>query len=60
MCHEVVGLVLRVGVLIVILIILTFFFNEEPVDKLDKSALVVLLILLSFLIDHSIKTLLEI
>ena len=60
MCHEVVGLVLRVGVLIVILIILTFFFNEESVDKLDKSALVVLLILLSFLIDHSIKTLLEI
>lgn len=58
MCHEVVGLVLRVGVLIVILIILTFFFNEEPVDKLDKSALVVLLILLSFLINDSVKTLL--
>ena len=58
MCHEVVGLVLRVGVLIVILVILTLLLNEQPIDELDKSALVVLLILLSFLIDHSIKTLL--
>ena len=54
MCHEVVGLVLRVGVLIVVLIILTFLLNEETVDKLDEGALVVLLIFLCFLIDHTI------
>ena len=54
MCHEVVGLVLRVGVLIVILIILTFLLNEKPVNKLDESALVVLLIFLGFLIDHTV------
>ena len=58
MCHEVVGLVLRVGVLIVILVILTLLLNEQPIDELDKSALVVLLILLGFLIDHSIEVLL--
>ena len=58
MCHEVVGLVLRVGVLIVILIIFTFLLDEEPVDKLDKSALVVLLILFGLLIDHTIQALL--
>ena len=54
MCHEVVGLVLRVGVLIVVLIILTFLLNEEPVNKLDKRALVVLLVFLGLLIDHTI------
>ena len=56
--HEIVGLVLRVGVLIVILIIFTFLLNEEPVDELDKSALVVLLILFGLLIDHTIQALL--
>ena len=54
MRHEVVGLVLWVGVLIVILIILTLLLDEEPVDELNKSALVVLLILFGLLIDHTI------
>ena len=58
MRHEVVGLVLRVGVLIVILIILTLLLDEEPVDELNKSALVVLLILFGLLIDHTIQALL--
>ena len=58
MRHEVVGLVLWVGVLIVILIILTLLLDEEPVDELNKSALVVLLILFGLLIDHTIQALL--
>ena len=58
MSHEVVGLVLWVGVLIVILIILTLLLDEEPVDELNKSALVVLLILFGLLIDHTIQALL--
>ena len=58
MRHEVVGLVLWVGVLIVILIVLTLLLDEEPVDELNKSALVVLLILFGLLIDHTIQALL--
>ena len=58
MRHEVVGLVLRVGVLIVILIILTLLLDEEPVDELNESALVVLLILFGLLIDYTIQALL--